>query len=94
MTRSGELLPVAVGELTDAHLGFEVRVTDGDGWLGYRDVILIGIRSWTHEGTPMVGLTDANVGDRPFQGCERIYPASTPCTLLRRLTPSRRRRTR
>ncbi|MEU4229436.1 hypothetical protein AB0F17_34510 [Nonomuraea sp. NPDC026600] len=89
---TGEPPPASVRELTDAHLGFEVRVADSDGVIGSRDVALIGVRSWTYEGTPMVALTDSNVGDRPFQGIERTYPASTPCTLLRRLTPPRRRK--
>lgn len=92
-----------VSDITEDHRGWLIKVIEppSDHPLGgpsHRSFVLgngfgEGVRHWTRpDGTEWVGLTD---DDRrgPFVGTERIWPADTPCELVRLVTRRRRRRT-
>src|SRR6476469_1156625 len=50
------------------------------------------VRQWTRpDGTKWVGLTDDETGPG-IVGTEHMYPAGTPCELLRQVTRTRKRR--
>lgn len=83
-----------VADLTTEHIGWEVSVKDEDLIIGYRDLHLLKIRTWTPpDGITRVGLTDAYGASEIFIGTHYTYPADTPCKLLRLLPKRRARRT-
>jgi hypothetical protein len=90
-TPSGVL---TVADVTDEHRGWELRVDEPEP-LRRRYFVLgkgfgSGVRRWTHSGIEYVGLTD-DVRSLGVVGTERIYPADTPCELVRQVVKRRKR---
>jgi hypothetical protein len=80
-----------VAELTDEHVGWLIQVTEPDPHpLGppHRSFVLLKIRK--AEGWNKVGLLAP--ADPPWAGQEFIYPAETPCEVLRQVRKPRKRR--
>lgn len=84
-----------VGDVTDEHRGWYLRVTDPSRPSGYDYFTLgkgfgSGVRAWTCEGVEMVGLTD-DQRSPGIVGTEHIYRADTPCELLRQVKSPRKK---
>lgn len=83
-----------VTELTGEHIGWLIKVTEPDPHpLGppHRSFVLLKIRGpWTVNGVTRVGLLAP--ADPPWAGQEYIYPAETPCELVRQARKPRKRR--
>lgn len=87
--------PVTVDELTDDHIGWYIKVIDNELYVGsHRCFELAGIRKWTNDDGPQVGLIDKNNGElhRAILGTERRYSPDTECELLRQVRKPRRQR--
>lgn len=81
--------------LTSEDFGWEIRLPDHrPGFYGWPffDLELIGIRTWEYQGKTTVGLLATTT--RPFAGEEWHFDVGTPCTVLRQLTKTPRRRRR
>lgn len=87
-----------VAELTEEHIGWLIQVTEPppespSALPGppHRSFALLKIRGpWTVDGVTRVGLLAP--ADPPWAGQEYIYPAETPCEVLRQVRKPRKRR--
>ncbi|MEU4576160.1 hypothetical protein [Nonomuraea sp. NPDC023979] len=97
MTRAAktdDVPPVAtVGELTEQHLGWRVRVPDTNPTIARRYLDLIDVRHWEYKETAYSGLTSTEGQDRGWAGTEHTYPSSTPCELVQKVKVKPLRRT-
>jgi hypothetical protein len=81
-----------VADLTDEHIGWEIRVSEPGQWIDRRYFLLGAIRRWEYEGEARIGLLDKDTASRPFIGTERVYAPDTACSLVRQIKKSRQRR--
>jgi hypothetical protein len=83
--------PMTVADLTADHRGWMIRVEEPDPVFRHREFVLLSIRGpWTVDGVTRVGLLAP--ADPPWAGQEHIYPADTPCQVLRQVRRARKRR--
>jgi hypothetical protein len=80
-----------VAALTEEHIGWMIQVTEPGPLFCHRTFVLLKIRGpWTVDSVTRVGLL-APAGP-PWAGQEYIYPAETPCEVLRQVRKPRKRR--
>lgn len=90
----GDQAVEVVGDLTDEHRGWIVKVAVFDHLIPHRTFALSRhrrgcVRRWVCDGVAMVGLLDDHRASGVI-GTEHIFPASTPCELVREVRSSRR----
>lgn len=85
---------MTVGDLTDEHRGWIVKVAVIDHLTPYRTFRLNAsrrvspVRRWSHNGVEWIGLLDDNRGPG-FIGTEHRFPATTSCELIREVKRGR-----
>lgn len=84
-----------VGDLTDEHQGWYIRVDDPERPSRFDHFTLgkgfgSGVRRFTYNGVKWVGLTD-DKRSPGVVGTERIFRADTPCVLLRQIKRPRKK---
>lgn len=81
---------LSVADLSREHAGWLVRIDDPETIKGYREVVVIGSRSWEYEGVEYVGVLTDEGQREGWAGTERKYAATTPCEPLRIVKKTKR----
>jgi hypothetical protein len=81
---------VNASELTEAHFGWYIAMSQPNAVIRRRTFVLTSIRRWSYDGVEYAGLTDDGHGER-FR-TEWIFLATDEGELIRPITPKAKRR--